>query len=543
MPLPTLPPGYQDAVLDGIVRSLPGKWFHGIERGDSPILPLLRGLSFSLAHVRMSYENALNASIPMRSGGPWLSLHLQGIGLRRDVNETDAEAKIRYQWEFKPTRNTRAGELAALKHYLGLEAPYVRLESDRAAGRFGQFRIVVDYDSKPWDEVNLSFVGPFIRRYVSNGIIPSVDIRLKCLLFVQFPAWQFYDQFPVSWNIQGPIWERRGFINNLRLNFSRNLVAQVSDREWRAGRDRLLQLYTDGRAEGPGAAFLYLSDEGSCPYLNADYALQLNSPDINETFPPQPFAVDGFTFRDTLIRFGDIQAFSTDAPFFEVPPQPLVLDILNPSLPIPALSDLFPFPSAEVGGGTALLYRGLSFSQLKVTQFFEPESATTTESYSNPQLDLMRSGPWTIALTEGDPSWGNFPPAGSTLTGTPLAILSPESVWWTDAEGKARSWTALWDEEEQAVYFGCEFILPKGAPRTIREVELRLNNSRVHYRRVAVPIDDRVNLGLMFKVKGAIAQEPAPPYLSLGLSGYIPAGSNPPFNPSTYTLQIPGYGA
>lgn len=503
MPLPQLPIGYQDAAYQSLVRSLPGKWFHQLESKQSPLYPLLWGLAGALAHVRNSYDRALAAAIPMLSGGPWLSLHLKSIGLQRNPTESDSQAKDRYKWQFKPTRNTRAGELEALSHHIGLQPPQLRLEGDRSQGKLGQFRLVIDAQQS-WLGVDLSFLGTFLQRYVSNGIVPSVDIKLQCLLFQAFPFWRFCDQFPMSWNVQGPIWERRAFLGNLRLGFARNLLAQVSAAEWRSNRDRLLQLFGDGRGNAPGAAFLYLSDEGACPYLLVDYDLQLTSEDIDQTFPPKPWTFDGFKFYNQLVRIGPSFVGSLTVPFLEVPDGPLV-NATTP-LPLQELHEIYtPFPGdgQTVANAFVVQYYGLSFTTFRVTKFLEVDPPNTDPEFTSPELQLMQSGPWTLALTEGDSRWGNFPPQGTSLTGTVLTELAPASIWWSNLAGTARSFQPLWDGD--AVYLAMEFILPRGQALTLRELELRLDSDRINYRRFSLPIDERINAGFVFRVRGTVA--------------------------------------
>lgn len=500
MPLPTLPTGYQSGVYETLVRSLPGNWFHQLEKKTSPLYPLLWGLSGVLGHVRLSYEKALQAAIPKTSGGPWLSLHLKSIGLTRTTAETDASARTRYEWEFHPTRNTRSGEYAALQHYLGLTAPTLRLESDRAFNRYGQFRIVLESQTLAWSEVDYGFVGIFVRRYVSNGIIPGVDVKLQCLLVQRLKPWRFADQFPMSWNIQGAIWERRSLTNNLRLSFSRSTFAQVSAPEWRTNRDRLLQLYRDAKGDAPGAMFLYLSDEGQCPYLvTQDYDLDLTTANINQTFPARSFRVDGIHFYDELPYIGAAAGTSVSSPYLEAPF--ISAPATAPLLALPELFTLYAvFPGNTQSLNSAVVkYAGKKFSTLKITRFLPAAAANTNIGYTSPQLTLMKAGPWTLILTMGDAGWGDFPPPGSILTGTPLVELQPKSIWWTDASGDSRSWTALWDGS--AVYLAMEFILPRGSGATIRECELRLNGVRIEYRRFGLPLTSAVNAGFMFRVK------------------------------------------
>jgi hypothetical protein len=505
LPLPIPPDRYQSEAYQQIVRSLPGKWFHQLESGTSPLYPLLQGLARSLAYARIAYERALEASIVKTAGGPWLSLHMQGIGLQRRSGETDIQARTRYEWEFKPTRNTRAGQLAALSHYLGLAPPEVKLEGDRALNRLGEFRIVINSSTKTWTEVDFGFVGEFIRRYVTNGVVPSLQINLANpqsggLTLFNLKPWRFSDQFPMSWNVMGPLWERRAFINGLRLRFAHVLIVQLSDADWRANRDRLATAYQQTLGDAPGARFYYLSAVGSAPYLLADYALQLSSTDINQTFPRQPFRADGWRFSTQFLATQSLapEALFLAPAFTELPPAPLV-PIYTPAVNIAPL-DISVTGSNQNADLAYLRYKGISFTQFRVKRFLPAEPPNTDPGYTSPELIAMQSGPWTLALTEGSSAWGNSPPQGSTLTGTPFADLKPSAIWWTDAEGVARSPIPIWSG--QAIYLGIEFLLPKGSDRTIREVELRLQGSRVNYRRVSAPIDSELNCGFLFKVRG-----------------------------------------
>lgn len=497
MPLPNLPDGYQAAVYDQLVRYLPGRWFHLLEDGRSPIEPILQGSAFALAHLRYSYEQALNASIPYTSGGPWLSLHLKSIGLDRGASETDASAVDRYVWEFKPTRNTREGELAALEHYFGITAPYLRLETDRATGRFGQFRLVINDENQPWQELSYKFIGEFIRRYVSNGIIPSIDAKLKCLIFGPLPAWQFSDQFPMSWNVQGPLWERPIFQDPLRLPFARNLITQVSAVEWRQDRDRLLRLFSDGVLDAPGAVFLYLSDQGSCPLLLSDYDLEIETVDIDAIIPDPLYDVDGWHFYDGFARVGDVSA-GLIAPFFEAPNYGTV--DYYPPIDLPELRLLYDLPLSEQVLEDLLLYYGLDFTRYRVTQFFDTE-ADLESLFDSGNYQLMKSGPWELRLSTGSEDWGNFPPSGTTFTGTPFATLDPESIWWSDKDGNARSPLPIRDADNN-IYLHIEFLLNKSVERTIRELELTLFGDRVEYRRFSLPVDEQINCGFIFRVRG-----------------------------------------
>ncbi|MBD2019362.1 hypothetical protein H6F43_04085 [Leptolyngbya sp. FACHB-36] len=505
MPLPPLPSSYQSQVYAAIVGALPGRWFHKLPSQTSPLHPLLWGLAGVLAHVRLSYERSLAAAIPMRSGGPWLSLHLASIGLRRKSGETDEQAKTRYQWEFKPTRNTRIGELNALSHYLGVEPPELRLEGDRSSGRFGQFRVVIRSTTKKWVDVDFSFVGEFVRKYVSNGIIPSIDVSIEpldneALSLQSLPPWRFSHSFPMSRTVLGPLWERPILISPIRLPFARVLIAKIAPESWRNYRGRLEALLRDAIATAPGALFLYISDPIAAPYLTAAYDLQLTTSDPNQTFPPKPWVPDGYRFTHSLTRIAPSDPKQVAAPFLSVSIEPLVIPSAPP-VNLPELHEIYsPFPGdTQTPDNWVVHYEGVSFTQFKVLRFLDV--ALPNPTLTSPRLDAMKTGPWTLAITEGSTRWGNAPPNGTQLTALPFTERSPDSIWWTDEAGKARSATPLWDG--QAVYLALEFIYPKAAPRTIRELELRLQGNRVEYRRTAIPVDDRVSAGFIFKVRAS----------------------------------------
>jgi len=512
-PLPALPDTYQEETYAGLLRHLPNQWFHELTDRQGALYPLLWGLSGVLAQARVAYEEAQKAAIPMTSGGPWLSLHLKSIGLDRDIYETDEQAKERYQWEFKQTRNTREGLLRTIAHRTGLEAPHIRLEGDRADGKTGQFRIVIDDRDQPWSEIDLGFVGELIRRYVANGIIPGLRTRLQCLLAQPLPPWQFYHQFPTSYTTQGPIWERPAFTTILRLDFAQNLFAQVSDVEWRENRDRLRKLHGDSLAGGaPGAFFLYLSDPGECPYLVCDYTLNLVTTDLNATFPTRQWFADGYQFHFNFPRLVQTQGDFT-APYFEVPQGPLA----QAATPVP-LTSLENLPnwigSTDPGNNFVTEYRGVDFSRLQITSFADITPPSGLPANNSPELTAMRSGPWQLAIGEGDVRWGDYPPQGNTFISTP-EIINPASIWWTDEAGDARSPTAIFNGEN--VYLAIEYFMTSGRARTLREVELRLQGVSINYRRIGLPIDEDVNVGLIFKVRGVMTA-PAPPVLPTGQS-------------------------
>lgn len=509
MPLPNLPSGYHEQALEVLRRNLPGQWFQAICSPESRIYPLLRGVAFALAHLRYSYEQALNAAIPATSAGAWLSLHLQSIGLVRRSGETDAAALVRYQQEFAQTKNTRSGLLRTLSSITGLSAPQIRLETDYRFGRFGEFRVVIDAKTVPWNEVDLGFIGDFLRRFVANGISPSLNAEMQCLLYQQARYWRFSDSFPPR-NITGPWWERRNFISIYSLPNARNLIAQVSVSEWASQRDRLEAIYQNGRVDGaPGAFLLYLTDAGQCPYIEAEYSINLSVEDSQGALPDLKSRVDGIRFDNQLPSFLPIQGGNLLAPEFASPVP--ALGVVIP-LPTVALAELVLPP--EISGDSqqrALLYYGKSFTRWQVTEVYESQTPPTV--VQSPELVLMQSGPWELVITEGDASWGDIPPQGSALVGTPIATLDPKTVYWTDYVGDRRESGPVWDASQQAVFMAAEFMLPSGTARTIRELELRLDGERVAYRRFSLRVPENISFALLFRVAGLPLQTQ---YLFLG---------------------------
>ena len=498
MALPPLPSHYQERAYRFLVDTLPFKWFHQLESKESPLYPYLWGMAATLAYLRYSREQALDASIPMRSDGIWLSLHLESIGLQRRQSESKEKARDRYQWEFRPTRNSRTGELSALENFIGLSPPRLRLETDRQSGRFGEFRLVLDDETLPWNEVDFSFVGPFISRYVSNGIIPSVDVNLQCLLLQQLPYFRFSTQFAMGFNQLGPFWERPAFISPLRLNFARNLIAQVSAAEWRSDADRLIQFHREATGNAPGTVIVYLSDNNPCPYLRVDFPVT----DLpSENLSQERFQVDGFKHHNQFPRIGPTLAFSLDAPPLEVDVAEITVG-LSLVVDVPKLSDLFDLSGLSSDLITLQFY-GVSFTRFKIVKFILDEGALTPSTLD---LQAMSEGIWTLALTEGNPSWGNFPPSGTTRVAEPFVELPISGTYWTNAQGDRRASFPSVDENGD-VYLAVEFLYPKQAPRTIRELELRLSNVKYtggipHYRRLAFPLNENANAGFVFLIRG-----------------------------------------
>lgn len=494
MPLPNLPSGYESQAFDVLTRLLPGGWFQAICTSEPRIYPFMRGMAFALTHARYSVEQSLNASIPATSEGAWLSLHLQSIGLNRRSGETDAQAFVRYQQEFSQNKLTHAGLQRAIEALTGLQSPQVRLETDHGQGKYGQFRVVIDAETLPWDEANLGFLGEFIRNFVAAGITPSLTANLQCLLYQQFGYWRFSDGFPPH-NRVGPRWQRRSFISAAAIATSRNLVAQVTVDEWRTKRDKLESLYQQGRQDAPGEFFVYLADPGECPYLRAEYRFTLAPADITNYGNRTP-VIDGFRFRDQLPGYAPIVGAQFAAPN-TLPAVPPLAPV--PPMPTVAIAPIVLPPSiTEADQRTALIYAGRSFTRWQVTGFVE--GAATTTPITSPGLELARTGPWTLAITEGLPEWENYPPAGTTLVGT---LISGAAIrgrsWWVDRDGNAQD-QPVWDAVANQFHMAVEFILPKSTFRTVREMELRLNGVRVQYRRVAVPINEQTNFGALFLV-------------------------------------------
>lgn len=494
MPLPTLPPEYEPQALHVLERLLPGQWFQAICTAEPRIYPFLRGMALALAHARYSVEQALNAAIPATAEGAWLSLHLQSIGLNRRSGETDAQALVRYQQEFSQNKLTHAGLQRAIESLTGLKSPQVRLETDHGQGRYGQFRVVVDAATLPWDEVDIGFLGEFIRNFVAAGITPSLAANLQCLIYQQFGYWRFSDAFPPH-NLSGPAWQRRRFISAASIATSRNLVAQVTVDEWRDKRDQLETLYQQGQQDAPGEFFVYLADPNECPYLLADYEFNLVQADITAYDDRTPI-IDGFRFRDQLPGYAPIAGNQIGAPN-TLPPVPALGSV--PALPaVSVLPIVLPDSLLQADQRTALVYGGRSFTRWQVVDFVEGSGATTP--IVSPGLELARTGPWDLVITEGLPEWGAYPPVGTTLVGTPIGGGPIRGRWWwVDLDGNPQD-QPVWDAAAGQFNMAVEFILPRGVDRTVRELELRLDGVRVQYRRVAMSIGEQTNFGALFLV-------------------------------------------
>jgi hypothetical protein len=493
MPLPVLPPEYESQALEVLLRTLPGQWFQSICTAQPRIYPLMRGMALAIAHARYSVEQSLNAAIPATSEGAWLSLHLQSIGLQRRSGETDAQALVRYQQEFSQNKLTHAGLQRAIEALTGLQSPQVRLETDHGAGQYGQFRVVIDAQTLPWDAVDIGFLGDFIRNFVAAGITPSLSANLQCLLYQRFTHWRFSDAFPPN-NLSGPVWQRRRFISAYSIANSRNLVAQVTLDEWREKRDRLESLYQQGRQDAPGSFFVYLADPGECPYLRAEYRFNRLPADAG-TFGDRNPIIDGIRFSDMLPGYARIAGTLVIAPDTLTPVPPYNGVIAPYAQPAP------PIESPPIGQSdrTALVYRGRSFTRWQITGFRDAETSAQTP-IASPGLELARTGPWELIVTEGQPAWGNSPPQGTTLEGLPIGGAPlPGRSWWVDADGNAEN-QPVWDSAALSYHLAVEFVLPKAIDRTIREMELRLDGVRVQYRRTIMPIDETTNFGALFLV-------------------------------------------
>lgn len=494
MPLPNLPAEYESQALDVLTRLLPGQWFQAICTSEPRIYPFMRGMAFALAHARYSVEQSLNAAIPSTSEGAWLSLHLQSIGLNRRSGENDAQALTRYQQEFSQNKLTHAGLQRAIESLTGLQSPQVRLETDHGQGRYGQFRVVVDAESLPWDEVDIGFLGEFIRNFVAAGITPSLAANLQCLLYQQFGYWRFSDAFPPH-NLSGPRWQRRSFISAASIATSRNLVAQVTVDEWRIKRDQLETLYQQGQQDSPGEFFVYLADPGECPYLRADYQFNLAPADIT-SFDDRTPIIDGIRFRDQLPGYAPIAGNQITAPNTLGPVPALGAVPALPTVQIAAI--VLPPNLTEANVRTAMVYGGRSFTRWQVVDFVEGSGASTP--IASPGLELARTGPWDLVITEGLPEWGAYPPAGDTLVGSPINGAPIRGRWWwIDLDGNPQD-QPVWDATARQFSMAVEFILPKSSDRTVRELELRLNGVRVQYRRVAMAIGEQTNFGALFLV-------------------------------------------
>jgi len=483
-----------------LIRHLPSRWHGSLTTQQGTFPELVRGLGRAFGSLSTQYQAAQKQSIAMLSEGVWLTLHLLSIGLDRKADEPDEISRDRYQWEFRQTRNTRAGMQAWLAKWYGLQAPYLRLETDYSQGKFGQFRIVYDNIDEPWQEVNLSWPGQLLRRFVANGIIPGLNVRVACLLHAPLPPWRYDDQFFESWNLQGPLWERPIFIDDLRLEDARNSFFQVTDTEWRQERAYLRQFHFDARGElAPGAIFVYLTDLGQCPYLLVDFDLQ-ESVDLDDLVPFD-FWVDGFRWFDpfdyalvpgflelTLSDPGILPTFAVEMPSMG-------------STELPAWDPPAMFGEYFVGAGDTS-FAPLIWTQGWVQAFIEVEDFFSTVQWTDrlPRLKDMVDGPWTLTIGEGDPAWGAASPAGDPVPVlNPIATLNPESIWWTNQAGDLRT-PRLTVDENGVAYLAVEFLYPKGTERTLREIELKLGDELVHYRRLSLPLAEDENLGIVVKV-------------------------------------------
>lgn len=492
-------------IFSALTRHLPSRWHGSLTQKAGRYYDLVRGIETALEGIYASYQAAQDQSIAMRSSGVWLTLHLLSLGIRRPPSLTDERARELYRLTFEQTRNTRSGILRWLSEWYGLEPPNLRLETDFALGKFGQFRLVYDNLEQSWQDVDLSWTQEIAQRFVANGVVPGIDVRLGCLLHAPLNAWKYDDQLFASWNFLGPLWERPSFSNELRLADARNSFFQVTDLEWQRERGRLREFHFQARSGGsPGAIFVYLTDRGQCPYLLAEYDLQnaLNLDDLSAN----GFVVDGFQWFD---------------PFDYSPVQDIyLLDLNAPVLPLDPSSTSFPATAAPIlpawqaptdwglyfKGVGDLTFAAVSWTTREVLYFVEVETQSLANNLIEllPRLQNMVDGPWKLTLGEGDPDWGLASPAGDPgPVLNPIATLDPASIWWTDQKGEQRS-TQIELDDQGIAYLAVEFLYPKGKPITIRELELTVNGELVHYRRLALPLSDDENLGIIFRVAAQV---------------------------------------
>ena len=223
---------YQEEAFQEFERLLPPKWFKALREKQGPLYPFVWGICGAMANLRESIEAAQQQAIPESSEGFWLSLHLLGLGLQRRSSETDAAAFRRYQFEFEQTRNTRSGLLRLIEERSGLTAPNIRIETDFAQGRYGVVRTVIDLEAD-WQEVDFSWAEQLLGQYFANGLNPTIDLRLNNLQLTPLLPFRFDTPFWAWHGHLGPLWERRSFIDRLRLEaLSRNLIAKLPPERW-----------------------------------------------------------------------------------------------------------------------------------------------------------------------------------------------------------------------------------------------------------------------------------------------------------------------
>ena len=309
-------------------RALPPTWFAKMRQRDGAMYPFVRGVVAGLAELWNSLEAVQQQVIPRRSEGFWLSLHLLGIGLGRYPGESDARAYDRYRFEFQQTRNTRAGLLRYIHAVSGLPEGAVRVEADFEAGRFGSLRLVLDAAGTPYQAINWDWPSHVLLERLANGLVPAVDINLRNLSADPLPPWRFDSPFPVGPGQLGPIYDRPGFVDELRLiELSRNHFAWLTPAEWSL--KPLGQIFRDAHVGGqPGAQFAYLVDAPLSPDLSGTgrfLEIDWQPPRIRAgevQLGRRAFGVDGFKFHDLFPRQGnqsitetvviDIQVLGTD---------------------------------------------------------------------------------------------------------------------------------------------------------------------------------------------------------------------------------------
>lgn len=482
-------------IYQQLVNFLPGRWFHQLETGETPLFPVLQGVALAIAKLKLSQEAALDAAIPMRASGKWLSLHLQGIGLNRTQKMSDETARTLYQWQFKPTRNTRAGQLMALEKFLGLKPPQIRLEGDRSLGLYGQFRLVIDDENLNWSEVELEFLNEFTDRYIANGIIAGIDVNLKCLKITRFVAYEHFYDFPLTENQLGTVWERPTFLDLTNLPESRNTIAMVTPQEWFRDSNRLHSIHAELNA--PGAFFLYMTDEGKCPYLSVNHALtgSLTTGLITTVYVP-----DGYQHYYDFPYEGALVLGSMVAPFLSINAYPETTSLLE--IPLAPISETQnPWVGENIAGDTSGFgYFGVDFTRFEIVETYTIEGQTI--SPTNPAY-LMGVDSWTLTIGRGLPSWGLRPPtSASTAVVDTITTLQPSASWWTDKNGKSKHLTPQLDSETNAVYLAIEFLFQSTDQQDVKELALKRATQTVHYRRFLLNIEKGDVLGLLFLVKG-----------------------------------------
>ncbi|MBT9159557.1 MAG: hypothetical protein DDT26_00816 [Dehalococcoidia bacterium] len=299
--LPQLPHYYHDEIYDSVLAHLPARWFHELHRGEGDLHPVLRGITYALAYVRYATEGAFEQAIPYHSSGFWLTAHLNGLGIGRPPHRNDDWARLRYQFEFEQHSNTYSGLMRAIAYWANTEV--ARVETDFADGKYGQIRLVFEDQNLPWTELDLSWYGKIVNRHVANGIIPSLDIILRCLRIQALPLFRYHTQFALPTHL-GALWERPAFYQAIRDPRSRVIFVFTNSDEWAIGRHGLQEL-ADNYLTG-GSTFVYYSD--NCPYLDIDVAVRFPEP----VDPSCPKCSERYYFRyDDRLPQDEGQAWNT----------------------------------------------------------------------------------------------------------------------------------------------------------------------------------------------------------------------------------------